>query len=176
MSKSTPREQANLGKGYFEINEVWQAAESYLEAAKVVSEMQEGRVGWLEVQEWYVVHHLAFISVELFLKSRTARGQVARPFGEDIPEFESFSTQKSSHNKPTLSNEREAALRAALTHNQLELLDQMNKGTLARGRYPYEGPKADGKGFPSGDLGRVEAYAWMDLADAISSAIKTGRF
>lgn len=165
-----------MGKGHFEVNEVWQAAESYLEAAKVVSETQERRVGWLEVQEWYVVHHLAFISVELFLKSRTARGQVARPFDEDTPEFEGFSTQKSGHNKPTFSNETEAALRAALTVSQIDLLDQMNKETLAKGRYPYEVPKADGKGFPAGDLGRLEAYAWMDLADAISRAIKSGRF
>lgn len=85
-----------LGAGD-EPNPVLYAARSYLRAAEVVRDAECKRIGFLEIQEWYVVHHLSFIAVELFLKS--FRVTVLHPpvTSDSGPDFECFEHAYTGH-------------------------------------------------------------------------------
>lgn len=157
-------------------NEIWMTASAYLEAAEVLFEREaEAEGGFWTIQKWYVIHHLSFISCELFMKSFKAIECLGEPTEDYIevvntqPSYKSHSLQVSNLERAT-----QDILLKSLTPEQCALLNDMNKeaGTieLSMGRYPFEPPKGDERSsavFPVGEAGRFRATSWLTVARAL---------
>lgn len=157
------------------MNEVCHAARAYLRAAEVVYVHQSKKSEkWLFIPEWFVVYHLCFISIELFMKSLLVTIRYSLGDNKDGPCIEGIEHAYNGHSikLDKLSPSDVDALRQFLTDTQWALLCSITNGDnakieLTRGRYPYE-TKEKNNGFPRGDDGRKLAKSWLDLARSIS--------
>lgn len=150
-------------------NPVYLAALAYLDAAKLIYRDESGKNGFFAIHSWFVVHHLSFIAVEVFLKSFRVTVSHSPVMDESGPEFEEFEPAYTGHHAQleSLDSGDKEALVEHLSKDQFELLmsisDRKVASTeLSRGRYPYE------TSFPSGDEGRHLAERWLGLALALS--------
>lgn len=145
------------------------AANAYLKAAEMLYKAELAKGGFWYISEWYVIHHLAFIAVELYLKAFNAN-IVTDSFSSD-PETTFTQTEKSHEDLSAASDPR---ILRWLKPSQLNTLLQLGKEELTRGRYPYEAiedPASDEliERFPSGDAGRYLTEEWLDLARALQN-------
>lgn len=156
-------------------NEVANTGRAYLDAARVyrIRLMRKTRASWLFVPDWYVVHHLSFISVELYLKSfgatdcHTLQGDESGPFDQfTVPGYHGHKL-----NDKGIPSSILLELRTKLSLGQYQLLNRLREknftgGELAVGRYPYE-RKDNQQGYPSGVEGRQRAEDWLALAKSL---------
>lgn len=151
-------------------NSAKRAANAYLKAAETLYQVELTKGGFWYIAEWYVIHHLAFISVELYLKAFNAH-IVTDSFSSD--QETTFIQTETKHQD--LSAARDPRLlRYLKPHHQATLskLTHDGKEELSRGRYPYEAIETDGsqeliERFPAGDTGRALTDEWLDLARAL---------
>ena len=165
-----------IGAG-MEPNPVLDAARAYLRAAEVVHEDVRKKVGFLYVQEWYVVHHLSFIAVELFLKSFRVTVSYPPVTDDSGPEYELFEHAYNGHNVQLdkLRRDERESLQRYLTESQMNLIDSISSRSnaaheLSRGRYPYE----TNRSFPLEDAGQKLAEKWLSLAHSLSQYRTSG--
>lgn len=146
------------------------AANAYLKAAETLYQVELAKGGFWYVSEWYVIHHLAFISVELYLKAFNAH-IVTDSFSSD-QETTFIQTDEGHKNLSAASDPR--LLKYLEPHHlkTLSKLDRDGTAELMRGRYPYEAIEISGsqelvERFPAGDTGRALTDEWLDLARAL---------
>lgn len=195
-SKSPPK-HLSLENAFFlgsswEPNGIRAVADAYLDAAQTVFDREQSKTGFLETQAWFVVHHLSYISSELYLKSFAAWNMY--PSGiSPHPDEESYEVPLYKNSKNAVTGNEETSqgtlileghggifeklaidtqhhLKEALSPAQICLIENMNISEFNRGRYPYETIESDSVSevFPSGDEGRKLSVDWLLLAKSLS--------
>lgn len=162
-----------LGLG--DINEAAIAGEAYLDAARIyrIRLMRKIKARWLFVPDWYVVHHLSFISVELYLKSFGAMNFHSH-YGDGSGPFDEFTVHGYRGHElkdQGIPSSILLELEGTLSVDQYSLLDRLrkrefSKAELSIGRYPYERDKTRQE-YPSGEDGRQRAEDWLTLAKSL---------
>lgn len=156
-------------------NPVHAAAIAFLEAAILQFKTEELKTGFLQFQNWFVTHHLAFIACELFLKSLQVT--ITDTFEQYSPDPTTTDIQHAfnrHHFKFTdftvVDFEK---ILSKLSPSQRALVKKMGsdkdaKNELARGRYPYEVIDGNDR-WPAGDVGKALADEWIDLAQTLKA-------
>lgn len=165
----------NFKLGLGNPNEVAFAGEAYLDAARIyrIRLMRKIKAIWLFVPDWYVVHHLSFISVELYLKSfdamiyHTHEGDESGPFDQFTVHGYYGHRLKDKGIPSSILLE----IKSTLSVDQYSLLDRLREqkftnAELAIGRYPYERDEKRQE-YPSGEDGRQRAEDWLTLAKSL---------
>jgi hypothetical protein len=155
-----------------DLNDVAFAADAFLDAARTyrIRLMRSSKANWLFISSWHVVHHLSFISVELYLKSFGAvvlysiSGDESGPFDKiTVNGYHSHKLKVDGIPKDIWSE-----IHTSLPPEQCSLLERLCEksyadGELSIGRYPFE-RTLQGE-YPSGQEGKSEPRnGWLLLS------------
>lgn len=168
-------------------NKIRDTADAYLEAAQVMSDRKQKNTGnFWEVSSWFVVHHLSYISSEIYLKSFASYSVYLvedSPIDPDTEPYEVSCYVEEKESEPKMYRilghgdifdkllpEVRSHLEKTLCSGQMDLIRGMKDSELSRGRYPYETENKEGvsEKFPSGEEAQKLATKWLDLARSLS--------
>lgn len=176
-------------------NEVHQTAEAYLDAAETYyrkeiaifnEKLDNNERHFFHIHAWFVVHHLSYISCELFFKSMGATYFYTREGNEDGPVDEYVESSFEDHNlRFDRTAEAREQLEKYLSVHEKALIDSVSENGIfefSRGRYPFERKpigsrkaphrdpntqrilRQDNPVYPTGDAGKEMAEIWLQLA------------
>lgn len=151
-------------------NPVFDAANAYLDAAENEYSRALAKTGFLGFQNWFVVHHLAVIATELFVKSFLVTVTHSTVISEDGPDDEEFEPAYNNHKTDldALDPKDAKGLEDYLSDPLFALLKSASGNEISRGRYPYEFHNGSTR-FPVGDeAGQKLVDEWLMLARALS--------
>lgn len=156
-------------------NPVFETACAFCEAAEAEFLRESEKSGFLEIQNWFVVHHLSVISTELFLKSFHVTVSHGPVTSADGPDDETVEHAFGGHvaNIKRLPEEVASDLKKYLPAQLYELMISLSKDEITRGRYPYEEDGGKTR-FPVGDIGQKIANDWLKLSKELSKYGKSG--
>lgn len=122
-------------------NPGFEATYAFLKAAETEFLRQHEKPGFLETQDWFVVHHLSVIATELFLKSfhyTVSHGPVTTPDG---PDDETFKHAFGGHvaGLEELPKEVPVGLKKYLPEHLYELMNSLSGIEIAPGAIPIRG-------------------------------------
>jgi hypothetical protein len=163
------KQSYTISSGWYP-NPVFEAAKAYLDAAESEYSRALSKTGFLEFQNWFVVHHLTVIATELFVKSFLVTVTFSPVTREDGPSDEviehAYNSHKTSLDK--LDPKDKKGLEDYLSDPLFALLKSASNAEISRGRYPYENDNGSAK-FPKDDEeGKKLVDDWLMLARALS--------
>ena len=128
------------------------------------------KTGYLDFQNWFVVHYLTVIATELFVKSFLVTVTHSTVISEDGPDDEKFEHAYRNHKTDldALDPKDAKGLEDYLSDPLFALLKSASPNEISRGRYPYEAHNGSTR-FPVGDeAGQKLVDDWLMLARALS--------
>ncbi|WP_095444223.1 hypothetical protein [Ochrobactrum quorumnocens] len=153
------------------INEVRWAAQAYLSHAENAMKFELGKVNFLDINHWYIVHHISYISVELFLKSFYAKLTVHIEEDFEITDDYRYEFSDNVYVKnfapdghfdihKNYPEDLLNALKEFISVEEWQIVESMSFDELTRGRYPYE--------ENSQYVSEEDAFSYLSLARKLS--------